>query len=114
MSSVDICLRLKNEFNLINTNKSKFDFTFNGFSYCNNYYAATALYPSYVSNMVNVATDCYINTFGNLICNRLVQANYNDAYQYLSILYSKAIKDLEIYKKDIILEKIKQLNKDFI
>ena len=113
MASVDICLRLKDEFNLINTN-SKFNFTFNGFSYCNNYYAATALYPSYVSNMVNVVTDCYINTYGNLICNRLVQANYNDAYQYLSILYSKAIKDLEIYKKDIILEKINQLNKDFI
>lgn len=113
MSSVDICLRLKNEFNLINTN-SKFNFTFNGFSYCNNYYGATALYPSCVNNMVNVATDCYINTYGNLICTRLVKANYNDAYQYLSILYSKANKDLEIYKKDIILEKINQLNKDFI
>lgn len=98
MSSVDICLRLKDEFN---TNSK-----FNGFSYCNNYYAATVLYPSCVNNMVNVATDCYINTYGNLICNRLVQANYNDAYQYLSILYSKAIKDLEIHKKDIILEKL--------
>ena len=112
MASVDICLRLKDEFNLINTN-SKVQFTFNGFSYCDNYYSATVLYPSNANNMVNVATDCYINTYGKLICIRHVEVNYNDAYNYLSTLYSKAIKDLEIYKKDIILEKIKQLNKDF-
>lgn len=113
MASIDICLRLKDEFNLINTN-SKFNFTFNNFSYCDNYYAATVLHPSCINNMVHVATNCYINTYGKLICTRLVESNYNEAYHYLSILYPKVIKDLEVYKKDIILEKIKQLNKDFI
>ena len=113
MSSIDICLRLKNEFNLINTN-SKFNFTFNDFPYCDNYYAATVLYPSCVNNMVNVSTDCYMNADGKIIFTRFVKANYNEAYNYLFNLHSKAIKVLKDYKKDIILEKIKQLNKDFI
>ena len=113
MASTDICLRLKDEFNLINTN-SKFKFTFNDFSYCNNYYAATVLYPSCINNMVHVYTDCYINTYGKLICTRLIKANYNDAYDWLSFLHSKAIKVLKDHKENIILEKINQLNKDFI
>ena len=113
MASTDICLRLKDEFNLINTN-SKFNFTFNDFSYCDNYYGATVLYPSCVNNMVHVATDCYINVDGKLICTRLVETNYNDAFHYLFNLHSKAIKVLKKYKKHIILEKIKQLNEDFI
>lgn len=113
MASIDICLRLKDEFDLINTD-SKFNFTFNDLSYCDNYYSATVLYPSCINNMVHVATHCYMNDDGKILFTRLVEVNYNDAFHYLSNLHSKALKVLKDYKKNIILEKINQLNKDFI
>ena len=113
MASIDICLRLKDEFNLINTD-SKFNFTFNDLYYCDNYYTATVLYPADSSNMVHVYTDCYMNADGKIIFTKLVEANYNDAFNYLSNLHFKTFKVLKDYKKNIILEKIKQLNKDFI
>jgi len=112
MASIDICLRLKDEFNLINTD-SKFNFTFNDLYYCDNY-TATVLYPADSSNMVHVATHCYMNDDGKILFTRIVEVNYNDAFNYLSNLHSKALKVLKDYKKNIILEKIKQLNKDFI
>lgn len=65
MASIDICLRLKDEFNLINTD-SKFNFTFNDLSYRDNY-SATVLYPSCINNMVHVATNCYMNDDGKIL-----------------------------------------------
>ena len=104
MASIDICLRLKVEFNLINTD-SKFNFTFNDLSYRDNY-SATVLYPSCINNMVHVATNFYMNADGKIIFTRLVEANYNDAFNYLFNLHSKAIKAIKDHKKDIILKKL--------